>query len=367
MNVTVRQKVMKDGKMASLYLDIYYSRTERYKEWLQMQVYVKPTDQIQRNHNKNKKELAESIASKRFLDIKSGEHGVKLKVKKHTQDFIQYFEILTESRKQSGVNFGHWNSTLKWLKEYSELKKRRFTFNDITVHWLEDFKQYLLTKISTNSASAYFDKIKHCMGDAERDKLITSNVANNVKSIKLLETNIEYLTEDEFNKIVKATCKKPILKTAFIFSCLTGLRWSDIYKLTWSEIRFDEDSKWHIMFQHKKTKNYDKLQIAENARQIIGQTGKPDERVFKGLTYNAWNNIILREWMMCAGITKHITFHCARHTYGTLLLTKGEQLPTIQVLMRHSDYRTTAIYAKVINSKKVDAVNKLSNLNIDFE
>ena len=364
MNVTVRQKAMKDGKMESLYLDIYYSRTERYKEWLQMKVYVKPTNQTQRVHNKNNKELAEAIARKRFLEIKSGEHDVKIKTKKHTQDFIQYFEILTEARRENGVNYSHWRSTLKWLKEYADLKKRRPTFNDITVHWLEDLKQFFLTKMSINTASTYFDKVKHCLADAERDKIITTNVAHNVSSIRLVDTVREFLTEEEFNKIVEVPCKNPIIKKAFLFSCLTGLRWSDIYKLTWSEIRYDEESKWHIIFKQQKTQNYDKLQIFSKAREILGEAGKPDARVFKGLKYSAWNNLIIREWMMSAGITKHITFHCGRHTFATLLLTYSEDMATIQKLLRHKDLRTTAIYAKVIDSKKRDAVDKLSKLKI---
>lgn len=363
MNVTLRQKATKDPRMASLYLDIYYSRSERYKEWLQMQVYIKPLNAQERAHNKNKKELAEAICRKRFLEIKSGEHDVKIKANKNPVDFIQYFNILTEARKQSGVNFGHWRSTLKWLEEFADKKKKRPTFTDITASWLEDFKTFLLTKVSANSASAYFDKVKHAMGDAERDKIITTNIANNVSSIKLADTIREYLTKEEFEAAVQTECKRPILKTAFLFSCLTGLRWSDIYKLVWSEIRHDEDSQWHIVFKQQKTKNFDKLQILEKARQLLGPAGKPDTRVFKGLKYNGWNNYIIKEWMTAAGVTKHITFHCARHTFATLLLTMGEDLSTIRDLLGHKDIKTTAIYAKVIDDAKRNAVNKLSTLS----
>ena len=63
--------------------------------------------------------------------------------------------------------------------------------------------------------------------------------------------------------------------------------------------------------------------------------------------------------MMKAGITKTITFHCARHTYATLQLTLGTDIYTVSKLLGHKELRTTQIYAKVIDDKKKEAANRI--------
>jgi len=88
---------------------------------------------------------------------------------------------------------------------------------------------------------------------------------------------------------------------------------------------------------------------------LVGERKVDEERVFKGLKYSAWHNLKLAQWMMKAGITKKITFHSARHTYATLLLTKNVDITVVSKLLGHSDIKTTQIYAKVIDKRKIDA------------
>ena len=116
-----------------------------------------------------------------------------------------------------------------------------------------------------------------------------------------------------------------MLKDAFIFSCLTGMRWSDINKLTWGEVQ-EFDGGTRVVFRQKKTRGLEYLDIAEQAVRYMGPRGRADERVFAGLKYSAWHNLALREWCMKAGITKHITFHCSRHiTFSYSLKTRNLQ------------------------------------------
>jgi integrase len=79
---------------------------------------------------------------------------------------------------------------------------------------------------------------------------------------------------------------------------------------------------------------------------------------FSELT-NAKISYYLKDWLIDAGINKHITFHCARHTYATLQLTLGTDIYTVSKLLGHKNLSTTEIYAKVINEKKVEAANKI--------
>ena len=73
-------------------------------------------------------------------------------------------------------------------------------------------------------------------------------------------------------------------------------------------------------------------------------------------------NVALVQWMLKAGITKAITFHSARHTFATLQLTLGTDIYTVSKLLGHSELKTTQIYAKIIDQKKLEAVNRIPNL-----
>jgi integrase len=101
------------------------------------------------------------------------------------------------------------------------------------------------------------------------------------------------------------------------------------------------------------------LPISEQAFSLLGERKKQDDKVFEGLYYSAWHNLKLREWVMKAGITKHITFHCARHTYATLQITLGTDIYTVSKMLGHRHLKTTEIYAKVIDHKKQEAANKI--------
>jgi len=115
----------------------------------------------------------------------------------------------------------------------------------------------------------------------------------------------------------------------------------------------------YIRFRQKKTKGVETQPISEQAFNLLGERAEPEERVFVGLKYSAWHNLKLQQWVMKAGITKTITFHCARHTYATLQLTMGTDIYTVSKLLGHKELKTTQIYAKIIDDKKKDAANRI--------
>lgn len=185
------------------------------------------------------------------------------------------------------------------------------------------------------------------------------NPADHVKGLPQGESKREFLTMEELQKLVKCECEIPLLKKAFVFGCLTGLRWSDIHKLVWSEIQHSEEYGWYIRFKQKKTKGAETLPISDQARELLGGESKPTDKVFDGLKYSAWHNLKLQQWVMKAGIKKNISFHCSRHTYATLQLTLGTDIFTVSKLLGHKDLKTTQVYAKIIDEKKKEASNKI--------
>lgn len=363
MKVALRQR--KKGNKISLYLD-YYHKGKRSYEYLNLYLYPTPEKgrltKSQKDHNRNNLDLAESIRSKKHLEVQGGVYGFANKSKLNAS-FLNYFELLTNKRKENTGNYGNWDSTLKHLQKYA---KSDVTFGDIDKEWLEDLKEYLQNartksgkNLSQNSQHSYFNKVKAALKQARKDGIIIINPAEEVEGIKQEETQREFLTLDELQAVAKAHCDVAILKKAFLFACLTGLRWSDINKMVWSEVQHSSVQGYYIRFRQKKTKGAETLPISDQAREMLGEPDLQDERVFKGLKYSDWYNIKLQQWVMRAGVSKTITFHCARHTYATLQLSLGTDIYTVSKLLGHRDLKTTQIYAKIIDDKKKEASNRI--------
>ncbi len=352
MSVQLRKKTIAGGKV-SLYLDIYHEG-KRYYEFLKLYLY---------KNNPNNKEvlkLAESVRAKRELEIQNSEHGFIPHFKKKA-NFVEYFEKLIE-RKYKGD--GVWSNVLRHLKGYTG---GHIQFSSVTKDWLEEFKNYLLTVVAPSSASNYFKIVNTALNQAVRDEIILSNPFGKVESIKVPETKRTFLTLDEIQTLADTPCSNPEIKKAFLFSCFTGLRYSDVKQLTWSQIKNDV-----IEFRVKKTRDFEYQPLSPTAKKLLysnGEGGKilhmPDKKVFD-LPTNRNTNLALRGWGKEAGIEKHLTFHVSRHTFATLSLTMGADLYTVSKLLGHKEIRTTQVYAKIVDQKKKEAVNLLPEVEVSL-
>lgn len=374
MKVKLQKRKLKNG-MLSLYIEYYkgYSkdktgriRHKREMENLDIYLFELPKNADERQRNKENKLLAEKIFIKRQAEINEGKYGFNNDSKANI-NFIDYFSKLLEKRKGSKGNWGNWDSCMKHLIKFCDPDTT--TFKDIDESFVKKFKEFLLTEplimesrtLSSNSAQSYFNKFRACLNQAFDDKIINENPAKRIKGITAEDPVREYLTFEEIQKIAKVECRYNILKRAFLFSCITGMRWSDINKLTWSETqRFN--GGYRITFTQKKTKGLEYLDISLQARELLGEEKAPEERVFKGLKYSSYMNLELQKWCMKAGIPKDITFHSARHTFATLQLTLGTDIYTVSKLLGHKHLKTTQVYSKIIDEKKIEAINRIPEI-----
>ena len=246
-------------------------------------------------------------------------------------------------------------------------------FADLNEKLFEDFKEYLLTTkskrsdkttLSHNSAVSYFNKVKATLKQAYKDGIIQTDLNAKISPIKQAETRREFLTIEELNKLVKTDCTNPLLKRAALFSALTGLRFSDIQKMVWSELEYIEGLGYVLNFSQKKSKAIEYYPISEQAYSFTNGTENPkdmpqNELVFDGLKYSAYHNKYLFQWIGAAGITKDITFHCFRHTFATLQLFNGTDIYTVSKMLGHKDLKTTQVYAKIVDESKRKAVDKI--------
>jgi integrase len=348
------------GGGSSLSLLIYSNKRRVYENLGIALSNVKTT--AERHQDGEKLRLAEKLRMQRVLEIQNGTYGLVPQHKKQI-NFVDYFEGLTNKRIASGINSETWLSVLRHLRKFRAV----IPLNTVDETYLEDFKNYLLKKVHQNSAHPYFNKVKAALYQAYREKLIVNNPAELVSAPKIIDSQRSYLTLDELRVMAIIECRYPILKNAFLFSAMTGLRWSDIQKLKWSELNQADDQSWSIIFTQKKTKGMEYLPISTEAVNLIGPPQGREERVFKGLKYSAYHNAELVRWAVSAGITRtHVTFHVARHSFATLLLTMGTYLFTVSKLLGHRDSKTTQIYAKVVDQTKIDAINRMPNIGLQI-
>ena len=178
------------------------------------------------------------------------------------------------------------------------------------------------------------------------------------------ETVREYLTIDEVKRLIDTPCDKDIVKRAFLFSCNCGLRRGDILSLRWKDITFD-DGAWRVCTRMKKTTNLVYIPLPKQAMRWLGSNpGERDgeELVFAGLSAGLISDH-LHTWVEKAGIKgKRVTFHVARHTYATMLISLGVDLYTVSKLLGHSSIRHTQRYAKIIDSVKDKTVGLMDEM-----
>jgi integrase len=370
--VTLRMKSISRARK-SLYLDFYppiqnpESGKFTRREFLKMYVYDRPKTEAEKEHNKGTKILANNIVAKRQLLVQANNYGF-LQTTKQKSDFILYFSDLAGER--DGTNSGNWSSALKYLKQYTG---GSLLFCNLNLKFCDDFREYLKTAkinginkrlLSRNTAHSYYNKFKATLRQAYRDGYLQTDLNAQVEPIKEEETQRQFLTLEELQTLSNTECHIPILKTAALFSAYTGLRFSDILKLKWSDVRKD-GNEYSLHFTQKKTNGHEVLPISNQAYLLLGDINPKEDQVFKGLEYSAYCNDKLREWILKAGISKKITFHNFRHTNATLLISSGVDIYTVSKMLGHKNVKTTQIYAKVVDQAKRVAANKI-DLKLKF-
>ena len=349
----------------SLYLDITVDGKRTY-EYLKLYL-VPEVSRADKLKNQETMRFAEAIKAQRVIEIQNGRFGFENR-KTAKINLFKYWDVVMERRKKedSVGNYGNWYSVKTHLLKYAGTGNVRMC--DVDEKFCQGFKDYLenaVTKsnkpLSPNSKNSYFIKFRVFMQTALQEGVIYKNPCAGIKPAAQSEEKREYLTMDELKVLAQTPCCKDVLKRAFLFSCLTGLRWSDVNKLRWSDVR-EQDGFKRIVFRQKKTKNLEYLDINEQASALMGDRTDDDNRVFVGLKYSAQMNLELQRWCMIAGITKKITFHCARHTFAVMLLTLGTEIYTVQKLLGHKELKTTQIYADILDKKKQEAVTKLPQI-----
>lgn len=361
--VRLREKELANG-VRSLYLDIYVNGKRSY-EFLKLYL-IPETNPQAKVQNENTMCAANTIKLNRILEITNNKAGLKntsIRAKILLKDWMETFRQAQEQKGVKDQKLIH--NTVHALTAYNINVAMRDVNRDyiigLTNFLRNDYRSPRGKKLKDYSVINYLGCLRNALNMAVREDVIADNPIMKLSAqdkVKAPESQREYLTVEEVQQLEAADSPYPHIKQAFLFACYTGLRCSDVRSITWGKIVKDgEKYRLHtVMF---KTKRPFYIPLSKKAMQWMPERGDKtdDELIFENIPVQVNTKLYLQPWLDKAGITKPITFHCSRHTFGTMMLTLGADIYTTSKLMGHTKVEVTQIYAKIINKKKDDAVS----------
>jgi integrase len=377
MGVQLREKKIKGGKI-SFYLDIYHNKT-RWYETLNIHINQKKlTDE-----DRDKKRLAQEIRAKRENELIVQDNGLVNKTKKRA-DYVIWLE---NHWKEKGFTNNRNTNGMKHLKRYQNGKP--LPFGAVTDEWIKAYGKHLLTKVSNNTAFNYLKDLFTSLEEAVRKGIILQNPFRKIpkhERIKLKPIFRNSFTLEELETLWHTPCKMEYqYKQAYLFSCFSGLRWSDVNPLKWSEVvikMIEGKEEWFIYFEQEKTEDIEYLPLSEQAILLLKerkaeQKKNEDKSLFvfpKILEVDEKNGKVykrvyyfLKKWAVAAGFDpKRMHFHTGRHTFATNILENSPDadLWTVSKLLGHKSIGPTMIYTHVREGRKKSAVKGLPTLNL---
>ena len=353
--VRVRTRKIANGN-ETVYLDIYVNGVRKY-EYLRMYLIPERTaaDKIR---NANTLQAANAIKSQRILEITNKKAGISNFSVGEKITLEAFIDAYVSKHRQNGLE----SRFAKALKTHLDRSvgmslKMSAIDKDFCLRFLAYLKGLDLKQ---NTKHFYYKHFTAILNDAVRNGIIPRNPFSMVDiadRVKKEQSKREFLTVDEVQRLINTDAPLEKVKRSFLFSCFCGLRFGDIKALKWQDI-VKNGGHFYIRITMQKTKQDLTLPLSSDAVRWLPerpQYATDDCLVFPKLHAQHVNRL-LKIWTAKADIKKHIGFHAARHTFATMLITFGADIYTVSKLLGHTDIKTTQIYAKLVDAKKVEAV-----------
>lgn len=368
--VQIRERLMPSGK-TSLYL-AYRINGKRHYEYPKL--YLLPEKGAGKAQavatNRETKRLIKAMQAKKIIEITQNRSGIQIRKEPSKMLFTEWIKVFREYKQKTTRGKEYVNTINSVERHILVFAGENTTMASIDKAFCERFIHYLKCKAVSRSSGkhlseftkkVYFTMFNTMLKKAVKDEVIQQNpidlIATNDK-IRTPDSERVYLDITELKRMASTDTKYSLSKKAFMFSCFCGLRVSDIKQLRWTDIEESEgeDGTKTYRLTKKMQKTQRNITYALSMEAVSWLPERKGELVFEGLVSVPNLNLHIRRWAKAAGITKHITFHTARHTFATMMLTLGADIYTTSKLLGHSRISTTEIYAKIIDKKKDEAM-----------
>lgn len=354
--VSLQQRPLKNGRV-SLYLHVHRKGCKPERIWLKLY--------LTGNKFTDKRTLAIADEARRQKHLEM--QMIDSTTPNTSEELLAYMLHRSTFRR----NPKSYQNTIRQLKLFTG--KETIGFEEVTRAFVDEFSVYLTTKtkLAQNSAATYWQVLNAVLNEAARERRIAFNPCTLTRGIKQIPSRRQFLTFEELQLLAYTPCKNEEVKRAFLFSAYSGLRLSDVKALRWLNVETlpsshrNDGSQPAIVYTQQKTGVIDYKPLSDTALALIndGKRHAPTERLFT-LPCDQYIGKTLAVWGKEAGLTKHVHFHLARHSFATLALAQGADLYTVSALLGHSSIKHTQVYAKVVNASKTKAVNALPSLKL---
>lgn len=369
-------KELSDGRQ-SLYLLYNYGynsdsgKTARKKEFLKLYLVSTPRTPIERQQNKDVLELAQKIKQERGQQFLNDKEGYRLK-----QKGINLFVYFANFIEQSGVADKHvLQGALKNFQDFVSEEYPQFANRiepkNLSREMMERFAHYIEDIHTGEGIRTYWQRFKRLINYAVEKGVIKKSPC---LRIKVMSTNDilgkDILSREELQQLFATHYPKEseTIRRAFALTCFTGIRHCDLATLTYGNIDYSNRLMTfrQSKVQHDSSVSGVPIPLNETLIAIIGKKpeGAKDNDLIFALPSIEASNKALRHWTKRAGIDKHITWHCGRHSFVTNLLSNGTNIKVVSELLGHSSLKFTQKYVRALDDQKKAAINSLSQIDI---
>ena len=399
-NPKLEQNKLSDGRI-SLYLEYYLGREEkpvldengnqvyydsgkmqgkpkfavkhnRRKENLSLYLIDKPRTPAERQQNKETLELATKIRAEREQEFKESMLGYRLK-KDRTINFLDYFQAYINGYTKKDLRMVQ--IALSRFKDFLKEQYPIYEFNIkpelITKDMIVQFVDYLQSRSVGEGAKSIYQRFKKVVRYAIDHDVMLKDPCKDV-SCKVDEQILrkDVLSLEEIQALINCHYENenPNVRRAFIFCLYSGLRFCDVKDLTYKNIDY---SNKLLKFEQTKTKGHSAnsgviIPLNSGLLSIVGEppaNGNKDELIFNLPSYESCCKSVKR-WVKRTGIDKHISWHCARHSFAVNILNNGANIKTVASLLGHSGLKHTEKYTRAVDKLKEEAINSLPELKL---
>lgn len=386
-NPKLGAKILSDGR-ESLFLDYYFGytkvisertgkevmRKDRKREFLKLYLWQAPRTPIERQQNKEMLELAKKIRFERGQELLESVEGYRLK-KDRDINFLDYFQSYIDKYTKKDyrmvvIALKRFRDFLQETPEYNKFIKK-IKPEQITKDMVEAYTEYLQSRSVGEGAKSIYARFKKVIKYAVEHDVMLKNPCNGVV-IKVDEQILkkEVLSPEEIQRLIATHYdnENPNIRRAFIFCLYCGLRYCDVKDLTFANVDY---SNKLLKFEQNKTKGHSAnsgviIPLNDGLLRLIGEPTESqtkDSLIFPLPSYEMCLKA-LKRWVKRAGIDKHISWHCARHSFAVNILNNGANIKTVASLLGHSGLKHTEKYTRAIDSLKQDAINSLPELKL---
>lgn len=314
----------------------------------------------QTSHNREAMAEAEMARSTLERELASGRLGIIPQHRKRSP-LLPWMQQYVDKVRPS--DFRMHNAVFRGFEDF--VGNPDILASAVTPALCEAFRRHLHDKHNGETPFNYWKYFKRILKAAVEAGFFTTNPADGIKNINRRANEIrkKFLSSEEISILAQSHCGNEAVKRAFLFSTQTGLRRCDIERLQWCHIFIGTEDRYIDFGQKKMGDKRTIIPLNDNAIRFLGVPGDQKAFIFRLPTHNGTNKDI-KYWVENAGIKKHITFHCARHSCATIMLERKVDLKTVSEVMGHSSTRMTERYLHITQRQKREAVNMLPAIDM---